>query len=87
VSYEEEDTCAEACRHTGRNAMQHLAPFLPLPPSLPPSLEVPQAFRRGEHMGRVVFDPRSFFPGTAGHPCLTLLTTCNVPFPPRRSGE
>jgi hypothetical protein len=32
----------------------------------------PQVFRRGEHMGRVGFDPRTFFPGMAGHPCLIL---------------
>ena len=35
----------------------------------------PQAFRRGEHMGRVGFDPRIFFPGMAGHPCLILCAT------------
>ena len=44
-----------------------------------------EAFRRGEHMGRVGFDPRSFFPwhgrSPVSHP------TCDVPFPPRRSGE
>jgi hypothetical protein len=47
--------------------------------------EAPQAFRRGEHMGRVGFDPRSFFPwdgrSPVSHP------TCDVPFPPRRTGE
>jgi hypothetical protein len=46
---------------------------------------VPQAFRRGEHMGRVGFDPRSFFPwdgrSPVSHP------TCDVPFPPGRTGE
>ncbi len=52
----------------------------------PPShSEAPQAFCRGEHMGRVGFDPRSFFPwdgrSTVSHP------TCDVPFPPRRTGE
>ena len=31
-----------------------------------------EAFRRGEHMGRVGFDSRIFFPWMAGHPCLTL---------------
>ncbi len=45
----------------------------------------PQAFRRGEHMDRVGFDPRSFSPldgrSPVSHP------TCDVPFPPRRSGE
>ena len=45
----------------------------------------PQAFRRGEHIGRVGFDPRSFFPwhgrSPVSHP------TRDVPFPPRRSGE
>jgi hypothetical protein len=34
--------------------------------------EAPQAFRRGEHMGRVGFDPRSFFPWDDRHPCLIL---------------
>jgi len=41
--------------------------------------EAPQAFPRGEHMGRVGFDPRSFFPwdgrSRVSHP------TCDVPFP------
>jgi hypothetical protein len=43
-----------------------------------------QAFRRGEHLGRVGFDPRSFFPrdgrSSVSHP------TSDVPFPPRRTG-
>ena len=46
--------------------------------------EAPQAFRRGEHMGRVGFDPPSFFPldgrSPVSHP------TRDVPFPPRRTG-
>ena len=39
--------------------------------------QAPQAFRRGEHMGRVGFDPRFFPPliGMACHPCLTLRAT------------
>ena len=44
-----------------------------------------EAFRRGEHMGRVGFDARIFFPwdgrSPVSHP------TCQVPFHPRRSGE
>ena len=47
--------------------------------------EAPQAFHRGEHMGRMGFDPRSLFPcdgrSPFSHP------TCDVPFPPRRSGR
>jgi hypothetical protein len=47
--------------------------------------EAPQAFCRGQHMGRVGFDPRSFFPwdgrSPVSHP------TCDVPCPPRRTGE
>ena len=35
----------------------------------------PQAFRRWEHMGRVGFDPRRFFPGMAGHLCPILRAT------------
>jgi hypothetical protein len=35
----------------------------------------PQAFRRGEHMSRVGSIPVVFFPGMAGHPCLTLRAT------------
>ena len=31
-----------------------------------------EAIRRGERMGRVGFDSRTFFPWMAGHPCLTL---------------
>jgi hypothetical protein len=32
--------------------------------------------------------PVVFFPGMAGHPCPTLShPTCDVPFPPRRTGE
>ena len=27
---------------------------------------------QAKHMGRVGFDPRTFFPGMAGHPCLIL---------------
>jgi hypothetical protein len=45
----------------------------------------PQAFRRGEHMGRVGFDPRSFFPRDGRSPLSH--PTCDVPFPLRRSGE
>jgi hypothetical protein len=45
----------------------------------------PQASRRGEHMGRVGFDARSFFPwdgrSLVSHP------TGDVPFPPRRTGR
>ncbi len=37
--------------------------------------QAPQAFRRGEHMGRVGFDPVVFSPGMAGHPCLILRAT------------
>jgi hypothetical protein len=37
--------------------------------------EAPQAFRRGELMGRVGFDPRSFSPQMAGHLCLILFAT------------
>ena len=44
-----------------------------------------EAFRRGERMGRVGFDSRIFFSldgmSPVSHP------TCEVPFPPRRSGE
>jgi hypothetical protein len=44
-----------------------------------------EVFRRGERMGRVGFDSRIFFPwdgrSPVSHP------TCEVPFPPRRSGE
>jgi len=47
--------------------------------------EAPQAFRRGEHMGRVGFDPRSFFRWHGRSPVCH--PTCDVPFPPRRSGE
>jgi len=43
------------------------------------------ASRRGEHMGRLGFDARSFFPwdgrSLVSHP------TCDVPFPARRTGE
>ena len=37
----------------------------------------PAGLRRGEHRGRVGFDqiPVGFFPGMAGHPCLTLRAT------------
>jgi hypothetical protein len=45
----------------------------------------PQASRRGKHMGRVGFDVHSFFPwdgrSPVSHP------TCDVPFPPRRTGR
>ena len=37
--------------------------------------EAPQAFRHGEHMGRVGFIPVVFPPGMAGHPCLILRAT------------
>ena len=47
--------------------------------------EAPQAFRRGEHMGRVGFDPRGFFlwdgRSPVSHP------TCDVRYPARRTGE
>jgi hypothetical protein len=46
--------------------------------------EAPQAFRRGEHRGRVGSIPVVFPPGMAGHPCLILW---DVPFPPRSTGE
>jgi len=42
-------------------------------------------FRRGEHMGRVGFDPHSFFPWDGRSPVFH--PTCDVPFPPRRTGE
>ena len=50
--------------------------------------EAPQAFRRGEHMGRVefeLFDPRSFFPWDGRSPVSYPMS--DVPFPPRRTGE
>ena len=37
--------------------------------------QAPQAFRRGEHMGRVGFDPRICLPDMSGHPCLILRAT------------
>ena len=46
-----------------------------------------EAYRRGEHMGRVGFDPRSLSSppwncrSPESHP------TCHVPFPPRRIGK
>ena len=44
-----------------------------------------EAFLLSKHMGRVGFDARIFFPrdgrSPVSHP------TCEVPFPPRRSGE
>jgi len=44
-----------------------------------------EAFRRGERMGQVKFDALIFFPwdgrSPVSHP------TCEVPFPPGRSGE
>jgi hypothetical protein len=52
--------------------------------------EAPQTFRRGESgilgtHGPVGFDHRSFFPGNGRSPVSH--PTCNVPFPPRRTGE
>ena len=47
--------------------------------------EAAQAFRRGEHMGRVGFDPRSFPAWDVRSPVSH--HTCDVPFPPRRTGE
>jgi len=47
--------------------------------------EAPQAFRRGEHMDRVGGDPAVFFPVTESHPLSH--PTCDVPFPPKRTGE